>query len=42
MLKDPKKRTVSALDFQSDERRIATGHSCLRFQDPGQSADAYG
>jgi len=39
LLKDPKKRTVSALDFQSDERRIAAGHSCLRFQDSSQSSD---
>jgi WD40 repeat protein len=42
LLKDPKKRTVSALDFQSDERRIAVGHSCLRFQDHSQSSDTYG
>ena len=39
---DGRENTVSALDFQSDERRIAVGHSCLRFQDHSQSSDTYG
>lgn len=37
LLKDPHKRTVSAMDFQGDERRLATAHSCLKFQPQDQS-----
>jgi hypothetical protein len=37
LLKDPHKRTVSALDFQGDEKRLASAHCCMKFQSIGQS-----
>lgn len=42
LLKDPHKRTVSAIDFQGDEKRIATAHSCLKFQSLDQSTATEG
>lgn len=42
LLKDPYKRTVSALDFPSDERKLASAHSCLKFQSPDQSSSTEG
>mmetsp|Transcript_28011 Transcript_28011/g.61725 ORF Transcript_28011/g.61725 Transcript_28011/m.61725 type:complete len:142 (-) Transcript_28011:1226-1651(-) len=32
LLKDPHKRTVSALDFMGDDKRLASAHSTLKFQ----------
>lgn len=42
LLKDPYKRAVSALDFQGDEKRLASAHSCLKFQSPDQSLSTEG
>jgi len=42
LLKDPYKRTVSALDFQGDEKRLASGHSNLKFQPLENSIAAEG
>jgi len=42
LLKDPFKRTVSALDFQSDDKKLASAHACLKFQSSDQSAETAG
>lgn len=42
LLKDPHKRTVSAIEFQGDDKKLASAHSCLKFQSMDQSIAAEG
>jgi len=39
LLKDPYKRTVSALEFLGEEKKIASAHACLKFQSSDQSSE---
>jgi len=42
LLKDPHKRSVSALDFQGDEKRLASAHSSMKFQSDFSSKNSDG